>query len=99
MDGPSELVFVLCPIKLAGKVENSTQLDVGQGFDSRRLQIPIQRLPEFVRRSLVVLLLEVDLGDPVMCQRTGWVDLKRHSVFFQRNTDARVALSEPQRHG
>src|SRR6202521_4055883 len=78
-------VFIDCAFALPGCVENLAQLQVAPNLGPSRLTIAIQRFAVGVRRGLIILLQEKHFGDPVVGQRTVFVDFERFVELAERS--------------
>jgi hypothetical protein len=61
---------------LAGDIENLAQLDMAPDFGPARLAVPVNRRPVSVGRGLIVPLIEEDLGNAVVGERTVFVEVE-----------------------
>ena len=70
-------VLVHRAFPLSGDVKDLAQLNVAPNLGPARLAVAVERVAIGIGRGLIVFLLEEDLRNPVVRQRTVLADLQR----------------------
>src|SRR5579884_1659201 len=96
------LVFVYGPIPLIGDIKDLAEIDMGPNLGPFGLAVPVDGLPEFIGRGLIVALQEKYFCDAVMRQGAVSIHVEGFLVLLKRLVvipELRLLLALLDRHG